>query len=71
MALRKPIVFVTYNRDKDWYEIQNHDRELIVAYSNAVKPTSHPPSSTSTTPSSQSWPNCNVRATTSSLTCKQ
>ena len=32
MACRKPIVFVTYNRDKDWYEIQNRDRELIVAY---------------------------------------
>lgn len=32
MARRKPIVFVTYNRDKDWYEIQNRDRELIVAY---------------------------------------
>lgn len=32
MALRKPIVYVTYNRDKDWYEIQNCDHELIVAY---------------------------------------
>lgn len=32
MALRKPIVYVTYNHDKDWYEIQNRDHELIVAY---------------------------------------
>lgn len=32
MARRKPIVYVTYNRDKGWYEIQNYDRELIVAY---------------------------------------
>lgn len=32
MVRRKPIVYVTYNRDKDWYEIQNRDRELIVAY---------------------------------------
>lgn len=32
MVRRKPIVFVTYNRDKNWYEIQNRDRELIVAY---------------------------------------
>ena len=32
MARRKPIVFVTYNRDKDLYEIQNRDRNFIVAY---------------------------------------
>lgn len=32
MALHKPIVFVTYSRDKDWYEIRNSDHELIAAY---------------------------------------